>query len=46
MIDIAKVPAEFLQVNGPLVNAAIRGQNGRRDIAGLRIFPVETAQNR
>jgi hypothetical protein len=46
IVDITKVPSEFLQVNGPLVNAAIRGQKGRRDIPGLRIFPVETAQNR
>lgn len=44
--DIAQVPAEFLQVNTPLVNAAIRGHGGRRDIPGLRIFAVETAQNR
>jgi len=46
VLDIAKVPPEFLQVNQPLVNAAIRGQNGRRDIPGLHIFAVETAQNR
>jgi hypothetical protein len=44
--DIAKVPPEFLMVNQPLVNAAIRGANGRRDIPGLHIYAVETAQNR
>lgn len=44
--DITKVPPEFLQINQSLVNAAIRGQNGRRDIPGLHIYAVETAQNR
>ena len=30
----------------PLVNAAIRGKDGLRQIAGLRIFSIEVAQNR
>lgn len=46
VLDIAKVPPEFLLVNASLVNAAIRGKDGRRDIAGIRIFADETAQNR
>lgn len=44
--DVTKVPADFLQVNATLVNAVIRGQSGRRDIPGLRIYSVQTAQNR
>lgn len=44
--DITKVPAEYLQVNSAMVKAAIRGKDGKRDIPGLRIYSVKTAQNR
>jgi len=44
--DISKVPAQYLAVNEPLVNAAIRGETGLRDIPGLSIFPIEESVNR
>lgn len=44
--DITLVPVEYLQVNDRLVNAAIGGKNGKRDIPGLTIFPHHEAQNR
>ncbi len=46
VIDITKVPAAYLQVNTALVNAAIRGKDGLRDIPGLRIFEEQEAANR
>ncbi len=46
IVDIAKVPTQYLTVNEPLVNAAIRGDNGLRDIPGLLIFSVEESVNR
>lgn len=39
--DIAKVPVEWLAVNEVAVNKAITGQNGIRDIPGLRIYRAE-----
>lgn len=44
--DISKVPADYLQVNAPLIRAAIRGRDGKRNIPGLEIFPVEKSVNR
>lgn len=46
VVDITKVPAEYLMVNESVINALIRGKSGRREIAGLDIFPVEEAVNR
>jgi len=46
VIDIKAVPSEFLQINAAVINATIRGKDGRHDIPGLRIFTVEEAVNR
>ena len=46
VVEIALVPPEFLMVNERLVNAAIRGKDGRRNIPGLSIFAVEDSVNR
>ncbi len=46
LLDITQVPPEFLQVNAQLIRAAIRGKDGRHHIPGLRVFQVQTAQNR
>lgn len=46
VVDITKVPPQYLQVNSALVNAAIRGKDGLRDIPGLRIFEEQEAANR
>lgn len=46
VIDVTKVPAAYLQVNSAIVNAAIRGKDGLRDIPGLRIFEEQEAANR
>lgn len=46
LVDITKVPPEFLEVNARMVKAAISGKNGKRDIPGLRIFESKQAVNR
>lgn len=52
IVDIGKVPAAFLEVNGPAVRAKIK--EGAREVPGLRIYQkeilsvrkVETNQNK
>lgn len=44
VVDLARVPLQYLQVNTPAISAAIR--NGEREIAGLRIFAEQIAANR
>lgn len=46
LVNLADVPPEFLAVNEAAVNAAIKGENGRHSIPGLRIWPEKTAANR
>jgi hypothetical protein len=40
VVELAKVPVEYLEVIGPKVNAAIRA--GERDIPGLRIYEKDS----
>lgn len=46
VVDITKVPPEYLEVNTRVVNAAIAGKNGKRDIPGLNIYPDKASVNR
>ena len=46
VLDLRLIPPEFLMVNEPLLNAAIRGKSGRRDIPGIEVYEDQTAQNR
>lgn len=41
LVDLAKVPLEYLQVNEVLINRTISGDAGLHDIPGLRIFRDE-----
>lgn len=46
VVDIRQVPAEYVAVNESVINALIRGKNGKREIPGLEIYSVEEAVNR
>lgn len=46
VVDLAKVPPHYLQINSAAVNAAIRGKDGLRDIPGLDIYAEQEAVNR
>lgn len=43
VVDINKVPIAWLQVNETLVNKAIKGKNGLRQIPGLEIYEEKSA---
>lgn len=46
VVDLAKVPVEYLTVNDRVIKAAISGKDGKRDIPGLRIFDQNAAVSR
>lgn len=41
LVDLTKVPAEYLQLNTVLINQTIRGEAGLHDIPGLRVYRAE-----
>lgn len=46
VLDLAKVPVAYLTTNDAVINAAIKGEKGLREIPGLEIYSELSAQNR
>jgi membrane protein involved in colicin uptake len=46
VLDLSKVPLKYLTINEAMIRADIRGEQGEREIPGLRIYPVQSARVR